>query len=100
MNRQRTSSVVGLILWLLAAAVSHAQQGVPGPPRSGVVVQVHGRGDRGVADAAVELLNAAGLVIGVGATNVDGIVRMADVPPGSYQVRIRARGFSPGVVTV
>ena len=100
MNRQRTSSVVGLILWLLAAALSHAQQGVPGPPRSGVVVQVHGRADRGVADAAVELLNAAGLVIGVGATNVDGIVRMADVPPGSYQVRIRASGFSPGVVTV
>ena len=99
-NRKPGRRVIGLSLWLLASSLAHAQQGIPGPPRSGVVVQVRGSDGRGVANASVELANANGFVVGRGATNVDGVARVLDVPPGSYQVRIQAAGIAPAIQTV
>ena len=51
-------------------------------------------GDKPVAAATVTLLSDAGAAVGTTLAAEDGTFAFADVPPGSYRVRIEAEGFA------
>jgi hypothetical protein len=82
---------------LLRAALTltlYAQQGVPQPPRTGLVVQVRDGDRHAIGGASVVVVDAAGRIVAQEATTADGIARIPDVAVGAFEIRVTAAGFS------
>jgi hypothetical protein len=73
-------------------SASPSQQGTPGPPRSGLQVVVRDQ-DRAPAPGVEATLRARGAVIARGTAPADGVVRLADLPPGSYELSVGGDGY-------
>src|SRR5262245_48581054 len=80
-----------LILVLLAALPAAAQTAA-GVAISGIVQDQTGAV---LTDAAVDLLNSAGVVVQSTSTDAVGTFRFERVPAGQYQVRAQFEGFTP-----
>jgi hypothetical protein len=88
--------VAAVIQGLLSAlyVLTLAQQGIPGAPRSGLQLMV--RDQDGAPAAGVEAsLRQRGAVVARAAAAADGVIRLVEVPPGSYELRVTGEGYEP-----
>lgn len=85
--------MAAMLLPAVLAFALHAQQGVPQPPRTGLVAQVRNGDGRPVGDAAVAVLDAARRIVAQATTTADGIARIADLAAGTFEVQVTAPGF-------
>ena len=83
-----------MVLPLVLTVAFFAQQGVPRPPRAGVVVEVRDAEGKAIGAATVALVDAAGRTLAQATTAADGVARIADIAAGAYDVRVTAVGFA------
>ena len=100
----RKSRVVGRLSLVLLASLTptsgSAQSGVPRPPRTGLTVSLREMDGRAVPGAAVTIRDANGRTIASNPTNPDGILRVADIAPGTLDIQISASGFVAATTSV
>jgi hypothetical protein len=81
------------LTWLLMPAAPATQVGVPSGARAGVQVVLADQDGRPAAAAEVALHDAAMRVVSRALSGPDGVARLLDVPPGTYELRVNGGAY-------